>query len=232
MPLHCLFNIVPTMSSTCVHGKSSATSSETDRMYVLNLNTLSPSILGEVHLSGFSEYIHSINSNNTLLITIGWDVANTVRISLVDATDPGFPEQLHNLTVKLDDDNDAWSSSDVIYDYKAFRWLSLADGVGLAILPVRIESWDQSSNGNYDGFYVYEVSRNGINLRLNVSHVDSASFYGCYPSTELPTRSMVFNGNLTTMKGHSVLSTDLDSGELRWKYELSKPANDYVCSCW
>jgi hypothetical protein len=38
-------------------------------------------------------------------------------------------------------------------------------------------------------------------------------FYGCYYQAYLPERSFVFNGNVTTMKGHSVISTDLDTSE-------------------
>lgn len=208
---------------------------QTDPFYVVDLNPSSPEILGELQISGFSQYLHSINKNDTLLVATGQEadeegMIQGLKISLFDASDPASPVQLHSAAVELDEDT--WSSSEATFDYKAFRWLSLGDGVGLAILPVRIESWSLGADGNYDGFYVYDVSRKGISLRFNVSHVDSENFFGCYSSAQLPQRSMVFNGNLTTMKGHSVLSTDLDSGEQRWKFELPKPATVDMCMVW
>jgi hypothetical protein len=120
------------------------------------------------------------------------------------------PKLLHNATVEKD--QDAWSSSDATYDFKAFRWLSLGEETGVVILPVRVQSWSQNATGNFDGFFVYDVSRQGISLRFNISHVASEDFFGCYSSAQLPQRSMVFNGNVTTTKGHSVVSTDLDTG--------------------
>jgi hypothetical protein len=48
----------------------------------------------------------------------------------------------------------------------------------------------------------------------------------------LPERSFVFNGNVTTMKGHSVISTDLDSGKRRWELDMPKPTDTNQCVFW
>jgi len=212
---------------------------QTDPFYVLDLNPSDPSVLGELVITGFSSYIHSINDNNTLLVGVGQeaDVNGTVlglKISLFDATKPASPKEIQSAAVEIEENS--WSSTDAIFDYKAFRWLSLGDGVGLVILPVRIDTWSQtgseSTTGNFDGFYVYNVSPDGISLRFKISHVDSADFYGCYSDAYLPQRSFVFNGNVTTLKGHSVVSTDLDTGDQGWKFDLPKPANPYYCVVW
>lgn len=208
---------------------------QTDPFYVLQLDPQDAKELGELKVTGFASYLHSINSNNSLLVGVGQEADEDGRIlglqvSLVDATNQSDPQLLHRRSVE--EDTDAWSSSDVSFDFKAFRWLPLGVEVGLVIIPVRIESWSQSDVGNYDGFYVFDVSRDGIEFRLNISHVDSADFYGCYSQSQLPQRSLVFNGNVTTLKGHSVLSTDLDSGERRWRLELPKPSDPMYCYYW
>jgi glucose dehydrogenase len=199
------------------------------------LNPSKPAILGELKVTGFSSYLHSINDDNTLLVGVGEEADKNgtilgLKISLFDTSDPKSPQLLHNATVEKD--QDTWSSSDATYDFKAFRWLSLGKETGVVILPVRVQSWNQDTSGNFDGFYVYDVSRRGISLRFNISHVASEDFFGCYSSAQLPQRSMVFNGNVTTTKGHSVVSTDLDTGKEMWKLDLPKPTNTDYCVAW
>jgi uncharacterized secreted protein with C-terminal beta-propeller domain len=199
------------------------------------LNPSKPAILGELKITGFSSYLHSINDDNTLLVGVGEEADKDgmilgLKIALFDTSDPKSPKLLHNATVEKD--QDAWSSSDATYDFKAFRWLSLGEETGVVILPVRVQSWSQNATGNFDGFFVYDVSRQGISLRFNISHVASEDFFGCYSSAQLPQRSMVFNGNVTTTKGHSVVSTDLDTGERKWKLDLPKPSNTDYCVAW
>jgi hypothetical protein len=72
----------------------------------------------------------------------------------------------------------------------------------------------------------------GISQRMNITHVASEDFYGCYYQASLPDRSFVFNGNVTTMKGHSVISTDLDTSEQRWILDTPKPTDTNQCVFW
>jgi hypothetical protein len=204
-------------------------------LYVLDLKPSNPSVLGELKVTGFSSYLHSINENNTLLVGVGEEADQSgailgLKVSLFDATDPKSPKQLKSVTVEKD--QDTWSSSEATFDFKAFRWLNLGVETGLLILPVRVESWNQNQTGNFDGFYVYDVSREDISLRMTISHVQSKDFFDCYSSATLPQRSMVFNGNLMTVKGHSVVSTNLDSGTKRWNLEMPKPSTQDDCMYW
>jgi hypothetical protein len=105
------------------------------------LNPSKPAILGELKITGFSSYLHSINDDNTLLVGVGEEADKDgmilgLKIALFDTSDPKSPKLLHNATVEKD--QDAWSSSDATYDFKAFRWLKKSrEETGVVILPVR-----------------------------------------------------------------------------------------------
>jgi Beta propeller domain len=197
------------------------------------MNPAGSKVLGELQISGFSSYLHSINSNDTVLVAVGEeaDVDGRVlgiQISLFDASDAMNPKQLQRLVVEQN--SDVWSSSSVRWDFKSFRWLSLGEATGILIMPMQIYSFNDT--GNFDGFKVYDVSLNGISERLTITHMESNEFYGCYYAAYLPERSFVFNGNVTTMKGHSVISTDLDTSERRWSLEMPKPKDKDNCQVW
>jgi Beta propeller domain len=190
-------------------------------------------VLGELEISGFSSYLHSINADDTLLVTAGQEADTDGRIlglqiSLFDSTESVKPKQLHRLVVEQD--TEVWSSSSVQWDFKSFRWLSLGDSVGILIMPLQIYSFNGTMN--FDGFKAYDVSRKGIAERLTITHADSSQYYGCYYPAYLPERSFVFNGNVTTMKGHSVISTDLNTGDRRWTLDMPKPEDKKDCQIW
>jgi hypothetical protein len=197
------------------------------------MNPAGAKVLGELQISGFSSYLHSINLNNTILVAVGEEADINgrvlgIQISLFDASDPINPKQLHRLVIEQE--SDVWSSSSVRWDFKSFRWLSLGEAIGILIMPLQIYS--NNDTNNFDGFKAYDVSLSGISERLTITHMESREFYGCYYSAYLPERSFVFNGNVTTMKGHSVISTDLDTSAVRWTLEMPKPENKDDCYSW
>ena len=207
----------------------------TDPFYVLNLtDPTNPMELGELSITGFSSYLHSVNRDNTMLVAVGQEADANGRVlgaqvTLFDARDPTNPRDVQRY--QIENDPNAWSSSSVEWDYKAFRWLSLGDSVGLVILPLYVRTW-RNRNENFDGFLVLDVSPSGISQRFNITHAQGEDFFGCYYWASLTQRSLVFNGNVTTLKGHSVLSTDLDTGTTTWELELMKPVNRNECVYW
>jgi hypothetical protein len=69
---------------------------------------------------------------------------------------------------------------------------------------------------------VYDIDLvTGIKPAGNVTHADSnAMQYFCWSDSSLPSRNMVFDGNLITFKSHSILSTDLSTMEQNWELNL------------
>ena len=209
----------------------------TDPFYVIDLSdNLNPAVLGELNITGFSSYLHPINDDNTLLLAVGQEADENGRIlglqiTMFDAVDPSDPKLVQRFVVEQD--TKTWSSSSVSWDFKAFRYVSLGVETGILIMPISVRSSRVGAEvGNFDGFKVYDISRNGIKERLEVSHVASNRYYGCYSRWRLPQRSLVFNGDVTTLKGHSVLSTNLDTGASKWKLDMPEPEQRNECSFW
>ena len=217
----------------------------TDPFYVLDLSDpTEPKILGELEIPGFSEFMHPITEDNSMLITIGRDAdeegfAGGIQISLFDSTDPTNPQLKDRFVV--DQDNDQWSSSSASFDERAFRYFQVGD-VGRLVVPINVyPGWDDFGNQvgeYYEGFTVLGVypsrSENIITKEMDVNHTSISWQYSsqenqgsCYCFDSLPERSMVFNGNLMTLKNQNVINTDLASSTNEW--ELSLTDDSFCC---
>ena len=64
--------------------------------------------------------------------------------------------------------------------------------------------------GGFDGFRVYEIKSSGIKPYLSIAH-DLGNWFGCWGGAFLQSRSLVFDGDLMTLKGHTILSHDLST---------------------
>jgi hypothetical protein len=198
------------------------------------MNPESAKVLGALEVSGFSSYIHSINTANTLQVTVGQEADAKgrvlgVKISLFGAANATNPIELQNFVAEQDPL--ASYCSAVEWDIKAFPWLALADGVGILNMPLQIYSYDGGLTDNFDGFVAYDVSSSGSSERFNIPDVDLEQFYGCYNKAYLSERSFVFNVKVTTMKGHSVVSTDLDTAVKRWTLDMPNQETQIDCIC-
>lgn len=129
---------------------------QTDPLYVIDLSDpTDPQVAGELHIPGFSSYLHPIGDG--LLIGLGRDADPTsgrtlgLKLSLFDVNDPAAPTELHNLVFP----NEAWFSHSVAeHDHHAFSWFAEQ---GLLALPVQSGTWWEGSSG----IQVFSVSPEG-----------------------------------------------------------------------
>jgi hypothetical protein len=212
----------------------------TDPFYVLNLeDPMSPVVLGELEVPGFSEFMHPVTDDNSLLITIGQDTNDDgvilgLSVSLFDSKDPTNPKLIDRLVIE---NNDSWSGSSAVWDERAFRYLKEGN-LGRLIVPVSIypNNWDQSGNPigrDFDGFMVFGVdlskTEDIITKEFEIDHTGRRSYGAweestneCFCYSYLPERSMVFNGNLMTIKNQRVVSTALVTKEMQWNVTLEE----------
>jgi hypothetical protein len=206
---------------------------QSDPFYVLDLSVpTNPRKVGELEVSGFSEYLHPIDDENKVLVAVGHETNTAgdtigLAVSLFDATDPKKPTLIDRLVVE--NEENSWSSSTVTWDERAFRFLNLGDNTGRVIIPLSISTWrtvwdeenvnlaEPLEDNDFEGFAVFSIENNTISRAFDVDHKDSSTYTdGCYPCGWLPERSFVFSGDVMTMKGHSVVSTDLVGATTEW----------------
>ena len=187
-----------------------------------------PKVVGELKIPGFSNYLHPIDDGN-LILAVGQDAdeegrVNGLQIAMYDVTDFANPTQVKKFSENASDD---YSSSAAQYDHQAFRYLPETEAL---ILPVQ-----QYGETMFDGFVVYDVpvqidQRFGVSFKI--SHVDE-NMQSCWSHSSLTARSMVFNGRVTTLKGHTVLSHDLSDKDRQWLLNLDKDQDQTKeCTSW
>ena len=179
---------------------------ETDPFYTLDLSDPeNPRAVGELEIPGFSNYLQTISEN--LILGVGQHADEFGRtlglqVSLFNVTDFANPERVANLV----EDSAGYSSSDAQYEHKAFRYLPENE---LLILPVRI--YGKQGGSDFDGFKLYKIPTNGvgeITFQLDIVH-ETNMRSGCWSRASLESRSLVFDGNVVTFKGHSIQNLNL-----------------------
>jgi uncharacterized secreted protein with C-terminal beta-propeller domain len=215
-----------------------------DPFYTLDLSDpTDPKVMGELKIPGFSNYLHPVDGpDSDLILAVGQDAdvetgrTQGLQIALYDVSDMTKPRQVKKYT------EDSSSSSSAQYDHKAFRYLEQTE---VLVLPLT-----RYGKNDFDGFVVYNVYPRDLDQRMDkrmeISHKrepssgvassNSIAISYCWSYNHLTARSMVFDGNVMTMKGHTVLSHDLDNTneEELWMLNLDakKPENKNDCRGW
>jgi hypothetical protein len=198
-----------------------------DPLYALDLSDHSnPKVAGYLKVPGFSSYLHPYNSEGSILIAIGQGaddngVTTGLQITLFNVTDLKTPSVLQ--TYEIRKNPNVYSSSDASYDPESFRFLDQSKKL---ILPVSVWNYSSYDNpSNFDGFYIFDVSPvSGIKKSFQVNH--ALSFSGCWYRAYFSSRSLVHNGILTTIKGHTILAHDLGDASKRWSLNLDTNNTD------
>jgi uncharacterized secreted protein with C-terminal beta-propeller domain len=209
----------------------------TDPFYVLDMSV--PQVLGELKLPGFSNYLHSMNNDNTWLVAIGQNATSEgfstgLMVTVFNASDPTNPQATatygfidHN---NGDNDFGGWSESDIRWDYKAFRYLQRA---GKLIMPVDIwyHGEDPAEHDEFHGFAVLDVTKTSITEQYRISHAREPGRCDYCHGEPFPTRSFVYRGDLMTVRDITAVSTDLATGEEVWRMNVTVDGEPDYCGC-
>ena len=198
-----------------------------DPFYAINVtDPKNVEILGELDVSGFSEYLHPIDGGK--LLAVGQETRDDgqilgLQISLFGAEDPTNLNLINRLVIEQDENT--YSSSSVSWDPKAFRYLTATENLGILIIPLNMYSWgkgyDNYEHESFEGFAVFSLVDDTITRRFDIDHshnnMDSKCDMWC---GWLPERSFVINGDIITMKGQSIFRTDLATEETEWNLDV------------
>jgi uncharacterized secreted protein with C-terminal beta-propeller domain len=132
---------------------------QVDPFFVIDLSVPSqPKVLGQLHIPGFSSYLHPVDS--THILGIGME-NGTVKIALFDVSDPKVPIEVSKYAIE----NYSWSFA--LWDYKGVLFDKEKE---LLVIPV-VSYGDQDCYCHSSKAYVFNVSADeGVVLRGTVGH--------------------------------------------------------------
>ena len=182
---------------------------KTDPLFVVNLkDPTSPTILGNLTVSGYSDYLQPYDENH--LIGVGKETVEAesgyfawyqgIKISIFDVSNVSNPVQMANVTI-----GDRNSYSPVLDDHKALLFDKQMD---LLVIPVTVAKIDPSQYPDgvptsaygtqvWQGAYVYNITlTDGLVLKGNITHAETAEMP---PPTLWVTRTLYIDDVLYTV---------------------------------
>lgn len=189
----------------------------TDPLYVLDFKDPSkPEVLGELHVNGYSDYLHPIGEN--YLLGIGKDaIPNNsatdndrfawyqgVKLALYDVTDGKSLKEVDSLII-----GKRGTQSSALYDHHALAWLANGTQATLA-LPIELHNNRYPENYNT---YNYTYDYNQPSTYYDWTHTGLYLFSvdtGSKPSLSLSRRIITDANNAKNYGDYNGASTDQD----------------------
>jgi len=198
-----------------------------DPLFVINLSDPhNPRILGELEITGYSDYLHAYDENHVIGVgkeTVGAEEGDFswyqgVKISLFDVTDVTEPIELAKYEI-----GDRGTDSPVLNDHKAFLFDKEKK---LLILPVLVAKVDESLYPNgvppytygeiaWQGAYVFTISlelEEKIILRGTITHIENGNVHN---ASNYVTRALFIGEVLYTISESKIkMNSLLDLSEI------------------
>ncbi|MEM2102852.1 MAG: beta-propeller domain-containing protein, partial [Candidatus Bathyarchaeia archaeon] len=159
-----------------------------DPFFVIDLaNPAGPRVLGQLKISGYSDYLHPYDENH--IIGIGKETVagdgdfswyQGVKISLFDVTDVENPIEIKKWII-----GDRGTESPVLTDHKA---LLFDKAKNLLVIPVLVAEKNETTQPEpwqygeivFQGAFVFSVNSTELSLRGQITHVTNATELGYY----------------------------------------------------
>lgn len=200
---------------------------QVDPLFVLDLATpQKPTVVGELTIPGFSEYMHPLDANH--LLTIGRNDQSQLALSIFDVSNPAAPNRTFNLAYTGGD----YSSSTAEYDHKAFTYFA---DKGLLAIPFYSYGYAKSdSYGMHSSLEIFKIDVNaGITHLGDVDGTALVSQYkngycGGYYSPEVR-RGVFLDTTVYAISYGGIAAKDVNNlGAAPTTFPLPYPqANDY-----
>ncbi|MCM2263642.1 MAG: beta-propeller domain-containing protein [Desulfuromonadales bacterium] len=194
---------------------------QTDPLFTLDLsNPAEPKIAGEIHVNGFSTYIHLIGENNNFLLTIGRSADSLGRVTgnklqLFDVTNFAAPALVDDFELGA-----GWSSA--LYDHHAFLYYQ-----PLSLLAIPTSEYSGTDFSYRSGLRLFSIDPvNGFGDRGSIRTSTIATPYGSY--SDNVDRAVIINNNIYAIATESVTVAELDPLQVLKTVELPRIYRDYM----
>ncbi len=199
-----------------------------DPLFAIDLSDPeNPTVLGKLKIPGYSDYLHPYDENT--LIGIGKETVEAaegdfawyqgVKVSLFDVTDVANPKELAKIEI-----GSRGTDSPALYDHHAFLFSRARNLLVIPILEASIDEDDFSGEVpanfygeyTYQGAYVFSISREGIELRGTITHIDDENMdlmkSGYWFDSEYSVeRSLYIEENLYTLSQGMIKINNLET---------------------
>lgn len=164
-----------------------------DPLFVVDLSDpTNPKVLGELKISGVSDYLHPYDENHIIGVgqateeVYGRVTFSRLKLSLFDVSDVSNPKELAKYVI-----GNSGTRSDALYDHKAFLF---SKDRSLLVLPVLLTEKDYQYA--WQGVFVFNLDlQDGFVLKGRITHenqIEKSEFY--YPA--YPVRRSLYIGNM------------------------------------
>jgi inhibitor of cysteine peptidase len=195
---------------------------QVDPLFVIDLSTTQPKVLGYLKVTGVSDYLHPYDENH--IIGIGKDATEDgrfmgMKISLFDVSDVTNPKEISKVII-----GDRGTSSEALYDHKAFLF---DKDKNLLVIPVTLYELDKSKPINewsygeltWQGAYVFNIDLSGITEKGKITHYSEyVAKYGAAENDPIGYVRMINGEEWKKVKENS------------WKSQGSRYYNDWGVS--
>lgn len=191
-----------------------------DPLFVIDLSDPEdPSVLGELKIPGYSDYLHPYDENH--IIGIGKETDSNewggvsvkgVKLSLFDVSDVSNPKQIDKYEI-----GSSGTDSEALRDHKAFLFDKEKN---ILVIPIR-EVQEKRYYDNvlryykqrvWQGAYVFGLTpEDGFEVKGKISHQEGLERYYYYYSGNAVRRALYMDDVLYTISGKKILMNDLDN---------------------
>jgi uncharacterized secreted protein with C-terminal beta-propeller domain len=201
---------------------------KTDPLFVIDLkDPYNPKVLGELKITGYSDYLHPYDENH--IIGIGKETVEAeegdfawyqgIKIALFDVSDVSNPVEISKYEI-----GDRGTDSPVLWDHKAFLFDKSRN---LLVIPVLVAEIDESkypkgvppsAYGEYvwQGAYVFDISLDqGLQLKGKITHIENIAepeqeYYYFYSPFSIE-RSLYIGDVLYTISQAKIMMNNLEN---------------------
>lgn len=143
-----------------------------------------------------------------------------MTLTLIDVGTPSLPKETTFYKEKPGIASD-------IYDFLTLRYLNDSNKL---ILPFSSTNYTDFMTTYNEGFSVYDISETTISYAFNVTH--STNEHYCWYDAKIPPRSLVIQSELITIRDHSAIKSDLETGSFLTELDLDIGFNYSICDDW